>query len=92
VPVVATDFPLWRQIIEGCNCGLLVDPPDGRNLGCAIEYLLTHPEEARQMGERGRAAVKDCYNWETEERQLLAFYSSSACWQERFDEWTPSLF
>jgi glycosyltransferase involved in cell wall biosynthesis len=78
VPVVATDFPLWRQIVDGCGCGLLVDPPDGGNLARAIEYLLTHPEEARQMGARGQRAVAYDYNWKTEEKQLLAFYDSFA--------------
>jgi glycosyltransferase involved in cell wall biosynthesis len=78
VPVVATDFPLWRQIVDGCGCGLLVDPPDEGNLARAIEYLLTHPEEARQMGARGQTAVVHDYNWRTEENQLLAFYGSLA--------------
>jgi glycosyltransferase involved in cell wall biosynthesis len=76
VPVVASDFPLWRQIVDGCQCGMLVNPQDSQDLARAIEYLLTHPEEARQMGERGRAAVERDYNWRTEERQLLAFYDS----------------
>lgn len=76
VPVVASDFPLWREIIEGCGCGLLVDPPDERNLARAIEHLLTHPDEAREMGQRGRAAVERCYNWREEEERLLTLYGS----------------
>lgn len=79
VPVVASDFPLWREIVEGCGCGLLVDPLDIMGIAHAIEYLLTHPEEAQQMGARGRVACESRYNWSTEEQQLLAFYDSRSC-------------
>jgi len=40
----------------------------------AIEYLITHPEEARKMGENGRRAVEEKYNWEKEAQKLLALY------------------
>lgn len=76
VPVVASDFPQWRQIIDGSRCGVLVDPHDTKAIAQAIEYLLTHPSEAQEMGVHGRAAVESHYNWKTEEKQLLAFYNS----------------
>ena len=40
----------------------------------AIVYLLTHPEEACIMGENGRQAVLQRYNWDKEGEKLLAFY------------------
>lgn len=51
-----------------------VDPLDPKAIAQAIEYLLTHPEEARQMGENGRRAVEEKYNWEKEAEKLLALY------------------
>jgi glycosyltransferase involved in cell wall biosynthesis len=75
IPVIASDFPLWRQIIGGAGCGLLVDPGDAREIAHAMEYLLTHDAEAEAMGRRGRQAVCERYNWSTEERVLLQFYS-----------------
>lgn len=74
LPVVASNFPLWKEIVEGNNCGLCVDPLDPRKIAAAIEYLLTHPEEARRMGENGRQAVEKKYNWEREGQKLLTLY------------------
>lgn len=79
IPVVASDFPLLREIVEGSGCGMLVDPLDVRAIAHAIEHLLSQSDEARRMGERGRAAVESRYNWSTEEQRLLSFYSRTFC-------------
>jgi glycosyltransferase involved in cell wall biosynthesis len=74
IPVIASNFPLWRQILEGAGCGLLVDPFDIKAITGAIKWLLEHPKEAEHMGRRGRDAVEKRYNWEAEGKKLLAFY------------------
>lgn len=45
-----------------------------KDIAWVIEYLLTHPEEARRMGENGQRAVKEKYNWESEGKKLLMLY------------------
>lgn len=75
IPVIASDFPLWRQIIGDAGCGLLVDPQDPQAIARAMEYLLSHDAEAEAMGRRGRQAACELYNWTSEERVLLKFYS-----------------
>jgi glycosyltransferase involved in cell wall biosynthesis len=74
IPVIASDFPHWREIITSNQCGLLVDPLNPKKIAEAIDYLVMHPDEARRMGENGRKAVVERYNWQTEEQKLLAFY------------------
>lgn len=74
VPVIASHFPLWREIIEGNSCGLCVDPLDPSAIARAIDYLVTHPQEAERMGRNGQRAVAEKYNWTLEEVKLLEFY------------------
>ncbi len=76
LPVIASDFPHWRAVVGSADCGLLVDPLDSAAIARAIEYVLSHPEEATAMGARGRAAVLARYNWQTEKAKLVAAYET----------------
>jgi len=75
LPVIASDFPLWKEIIEGNQCGICVNPLNPKEIAKAIDYLISNPDEATEMGKRGRKAVEEKYNWETEEAKLLALYN-----------------
>jgi glycosyltransferase involved in cell wall biosynthesis len=74
LPVIASNFPLWKEIVAGNHCGLTVDPLKPKEIAEAIEFLMTHPEEARKMGENGRRAVQEVYNWGKEAEKLLTVY------------------
>lgn len=74
LPVIASHFPLWREIVESVGCGVVVDPLDPTAIAKAVRQLLDNPEEAEKMGERGRAAVKERFNWSAEATALLDAY------------------
>lgn len=74
IPVIASNFPLWKTIIEGNRCGLCVDPLDPHAIAAAIDYLASHPDIARSMGENGRSAVIEKYNWDVQARKLTDLY------------------
>jgi len=74
VPIVGPAFGEVGQIVREEGCGLLVDTTNPREVANAIIRLLESPQEARAMGERGRKAIHDRYNWETEEQKLLMVY------------------
>ena len=75
LPVVASDFPLWRAIIDSAQCGLLADPLNPAAIASALVWLLRHPAEAAEMGRNGRRAVVEKYNWERESVCLKATYA-----------------
>ncbi len=74
LPVVCSDFPLFRSLDEGIGCCRFVDPLDPRAIADAVLSLLEHPDEAQAMGERGKRAVENMFSWEREEQSLLALY------------------
>lgn len=78
LPIVASDFPLWRDLFTRIGCGLLVDPMDPSSIARAVEYLLTHPDEAEAMGRRGREAVEREFHWRGEGERLLELYDGLA--------------
>jgi glycosyltransferase involved in cell wall biosynthesis len=55
LPVIASDFPLWRAIVDGSKCGVLADPRDPR----AIAEATARPGSRgtdMQLGCRGPEA------------------------------------
>ncbi len=75
LPVIASDFPFWKMIIEENKCGITVDPGDINAIAEAMIYLIENKDQAYAMGQRGRAAVIEKYNWTAEEKKLLALYN-----------------
>ncbi|MBI2747505.1 MAG: glycosyltransferase family 4 protein [Burkholderiales bacterium] len=74
IPVIASDFDLWRTIVQDSHCGLCVDPLDPVAIASAIDHLVSHRAEAETMGRNGRQAVLSFYNWAREEAKLIEFY------------------
>ena len=75
LPVIASDFPLYREIVESARCGLLANPLNPAEIAEAVVWLLRHPAEAAQMGRNGRHAVEEKYNWERQAKALVAVYA-----------------
>lgn len=74
LPVVMSDFPCYRHWNSIYHFGICVDPENVDEIADAIRYLFDHPDEARQMGENGRRAVEEEFNWDVEAKKLLRLY------------------
>jgi len=76
LPVICTDFVLWKEIIDKYNCGICVNPNNTEEISAAINYLLDNPEVAREMGQNGRRAILEEFNWGIEEKKLIELYKA----------------
>lgn len=74
IPVIVTDFDIWKHIVEGYDCGICVNPHDIDAIENAINFFIKNPTIAREKGLNGRKAVEQKYNWSTQEKKLLSVY------------------
>ena len=76
-PVVAPDFAIEvARIVDDAECGVLVEVTEAKAIARAIIRLLGDPGLARRLGESGRRAVEERYNWQHEEAKLLVAIQS----------------
>lgn len=74
IPVILTDFPLWKKIIKKYNCGIAVDINNEEEIINAIQFVCNNSREAIMMGENGRKAHLEVFNWETQIPALMNLY------------------
>ena len=74
LPVIGSNFPLWKKIIDEGNCGICVDPMSPNEIANAIKFISENPEKSKLMGENGKRLVKQVYNWDIEKKKLVEFY------------------
>lgn len=74
LPVISSDFPAWRALLDGVDCAIFVDPTDPGDIARALRQILADPHRARAMGEAGRAAVRTEFNWAKQLDNLVDAY------------------
>ena len=74
LPLIASDFPMWRELIQSTGCGVVVDPLNPKEISDAMSFIFSNPQRAVAMGNAGRSAVLSTYNWEPEGERLVSFY------------------
>ncbi len=72
LPVIASDFPIWRDMVAGCS--IFVDPLEPRAIADAMVWILDHPDEAERLGRKGRELVETKFNWAKESEKLVQLY------------------
>jgi glycosyltransferase involved in cell wall biosynthesis len=77
LPVITSNFPIWKKIIEDNKCGICVDSGKPEEIALAIDFIANNREQSLKMGENGRKAVYEKYNWDIEEEKLLKIYENN---------------
>jgi len=62
IPIISSDLPVCRQILQDGACGLLVPVGNATALAEKIVYLLDHPEQAQPMAASARQRAHAQYN------------------------------
>jgi glycosyltransferase involved in cell wall biosynthesis len=78
LPIVTSDLPHQKEVIDATHAGLLAQPEDPDSFVEAIEFLVDNADKAKVMGKRGQQAFRNHYSWESQIPQLLAFYDEIA--------------
>jgi len=66
LPIICSDVSVNRSILDEYPCGLAVDVNDPNAIQEALRYLVDNKEQAYIMGQEGRRAVVEKYNWENQ--------------------------
>lgn len=74
VPVIASDFPLWRSIVEAYECGILVDPDDAEAVAEALRTYAESPSLLASHSRNARRLAVEKLNWKPEGARLIEAY------------------
>lgn len=80
LPVIASSFPEWRDIVDGC--GVQVDPHDIRQIQDAVRHLCANDAEVSAMSKVGRERVAKHFSWRNQGEQLVEFCSKLICQEQ----------
>ncbi len=78
IPVVVSDHPDKRRIVERHQIGVSCDETDPRSIAQALNSLVRDTGRYEQLCANARRAARDALNWQTEAAKLLALYEALA--------------
>jgi glycosyltransferase involved in cell wall biosynthesis len=76
IPVLASDLPVVRDLVDDGEQGLLVAPDRPGELARAVRTLLDFPDRATAMGAAGRVRVAERFSWGASVAALGDLYAS----------------
>jgi len=78
LPIVCSNFPVWRELVEGTSAGVCVEPGDPTAALAAVLALVRDPERASAMSAAGQRAARSHFSWGSQGRRLVELYTELA--------------
>lgn len=73
-PVIASDLGGMKELIGDSERGLLIPPGDVQALADAMQWMMNHPSEAKEMGDKAYNYVLSQHSPESHSRKLHSIY------------------
>lgn len=86
LPIICTNFPVWRQFIERHNCGAVVPSGGESQVLDVIRHWRKHPGEYRRRSDAALQAAQD-YRWKSMGQRLIDLYDDLLGASRRQAEW-----
>ncbi len=74
VPVMVSDYPTMKKIVEDAGCGIVVNPENPSWITTAISQLIEDEQRRNTMSKAARAAFVSKFCWE---KQQITFKNSN---------------
>ncbi len=78
LPVVASDLPAFRDVLDDGRRGLLTPPGDPAALAARIGDLLGDPALTERLARSGQEAAYACFDWSVVVPQVLEVYAEAS--------------
>lgn len=74
IPVIASDFPVWVDLLDEFDCATFITPDDPQALAEAVRRYADDTELLERHSANARRAAVEAFDWTTEEQTLLDVY------------------
>jgi phosphatidylinositol alpha-mannosyltransferase len=81
-PVVASDIPAFKAVLENGDAGLLFKNEDSSDLAKVLIGLLRDSEKQKQLSNRGKLSSQK-YDWQVVAEQILTVYEMAMAGNEK---------
>ncbi|MCK5535857.1 MAG: glycosyltransferase, partial [Bacteroidales bacterium] len=74
LPIIASDFTDWKEIIEKHQVGICVNPESPIAIAEAVKKIFENEDLTTQFSKNGKKAINESFNWESEAKKLTELY------------------
>ncbi len=78
-PIIASNLPSIREILEDKKTSLLIDPDDICGWKNSIVKILCKPKLAKELSENAHELLKDKYTWKLRAERVLKTNNAKTC-------------